>query len=206
MSLELYLAFMLASFVLMVTPGPNMALTVANSLAHGPRRALLTVAGAASALAVHLTVIGVGLGWLTALLAGWFEVLRWIGVVYLLWLGWNEWRAKPVPLDPAKIPPMAGSRLWGQGFLVCLTNPKVLLFLAAFFPQFIVPGRPVLPQMALLGATFIAIGFLCDSTCALVAGRMRHRLQDARRMRLRHRVTGTLLIGTGIGLALARRA
>jgi homoserine/homoserine lactone efflux protein len=205
MSWELYLAFVLASVVLMVTPGPNMALTVANSLAHGPRRALLTVAGAASGLAVHLTVVTIGLGWLTALLADWFELLRWVGVAYLFWLGWMEWRAHPVPIDPAAIRPTSGIRLWAQGFVVCLTNPKVLLFCAAFFPQFVVPGGPLLLQMAVLGATFIATGFTCDTICAVLAGRMRQGLRDSRRVRLRHRITGTLLIGTGIGLALARR-
>jgi threonine/homoserine/homoserine lactone efflux protein len=205
MSLQLYLAFVLATVVLMVTPGPNMALTVANSLAQGPRRALLTVAGSASGLALHLVVVTIGLGWLTALLADWLEILRWIGVVYLLWLGWMEWRAHPVPIDPAATPTSPGFRLWAQGFGVCLTNPKVLLFCAAFFPQFVVPGGPLLVQMALLGATFIAIGFTCDSICAGLAGRMRKGLRDSRRVRLRHRITGTLLIGTGIGLALARR-
>jgi threonine/homoserine/homoserine lactone efflux protein len=203
--LELYLTFALATFVLMITPGPNMALTVANSLAHGPRRALLTVAGAASALAVHLSVVTIGLGWMTSLLADWFEWLRWIGVAYLLWLGWNEWRTAPVVLDTAPALPMRGSRLWAQGFVVCLTNPKVLLFCAAFFPQFVRPQGSLLGQMALLGATFIAIGLSCDTACALLAGRMRERLKDLRRVRLRHRITGTLLIGTGIGLALARR-
>jgi homoserine/homoserine lactone efflux protein len=206
MSLQLYLAFVLATLVLMLTPGPNMALTVANSLAHGPRRALLTVAGAGSGLAVHLVIVTIGLGWLTTTLADWFELLRWLGVAYLFWLGWTEWRAHPAAIDPAAIPTAPGFRLWAQGFLVCLTNPKVLLFCAAFFPQFVVPGAPLLAQMALLGVTFIAIGFICDTTCAVLAGRMRKGLADQRRVRLRHRITGTLLIGTGIGLALARRA
>jgi threonine/homoserine/homoserine lactone efflux protein len=205
-SLELYLAFVLATVVLMLTPGPNMALTVANSLAHGPRRALLTVAGASSGLVVHLVIVTIGLGWLTALLADWLEVLRWVGVAYLLWLGWMEWRARPVLLDPAAVPRAPAFRLWAQGFLVCLTNPKVLLFCAAFFPQFVVRGGSLLLQMTVLGATFIAIGFACDSTCAALAGRMRRGLADLRRVRLRHRITGTLLIGTGVGLALARRA
>lgn len=206
MSLQLYLAFVLATLVLMLTPGPNMALTVANSLAHGPRRALLTIAGSGTGLAVHLTVVTIGLGWLTTRLAEWMELLRWVGVAYLFWLGWMEWRVRPVALDPAATPPAPGFRLWAQGFIVCLTNPKVLLFCAAFFPQFVVPASPLLVQMALLGVTFIAIGFACDTTCAVLAGRMRGGLADLRRVRLRHRITGTLLIGTGIGLALARRA
>jgi homoserine/homoserine lactone efflux protein len=206
MSIELYLAFVLATIVLMLTPGPNLALTIANSLAYGPRRALLTVAGASSGLVVHLAVVTVGLGWLTALLADWFELLRWLGVAYLLWLGWCEWRVRPTALDSPSVRPSRGARLWAQGFLVCLTNPKVLLFCAAFFPQFVVPGHSLLQQMAVLGATFIAIGFVSDTIFAVLAGRMRRLLTDARRIRLRHRITGTLLIGTGIGLALARRA
>ena len=138
--MDLYLTFALATFVLMVTPGPNMALTVANSLAHGPRRALLTVAGAASALAVHLSVVTIGLGWMTSLLADWFEWLRWIGVAYLLYLGVSYWRSAPVDLTRTAPERRSPRAMVLRALLVSLSNPKTLLFYGALFPQFLSGG------------------------------------------------------------------
>ena len=138
-----------------------------------------------------------------AALADWFEWVRWIGVAYLVWLGLREWRRVPAAEPPPA--PLRGAwrMLFARAFLVCLTNPKVLLFYGAFFPQFVTPGGQAGAQLALLCASFLAIAVVVDCGWASLAGRLRPVL--ARFGRLRHRLTGGLLMGAGLGLALARR-
>ncbi|MDP6706040.1 MAG: LysE family translocator [Alphaproteobacteria bacterium] len=207
MNLELYLAFVLATVVLILIPGPNVALIVANSLSYGARTALMTVAGTSSAMVFQLAITAVGMTSVLLVLAAWFEWLRWLGVAYLVYLGIRAWRAPAEDLDAA--PPSArgsGRRLFWQGFLVSATNPKVLLFYAAFFPQFVDPARPLALQLGLLSATFLVIAVVLDSGFALAAGHARSWLRGAARARLRNRLTGGFLIGAGLGLALARRS
>lgn len=204
MPLELYLAFVLACAVLIVIPGPNVALIMANSMAHGVRYGLVTVAGTSSAIAVHLVLTVVGATAVLGFLASSFEWLRWLGVAYLVWLGISAWRS-PVS-DLSSVGPQARSAraIFGRGFLVGLTNPKTLLFYGAFFPQFIAPGPAAADQLALLAVTFLAVAIVLDSAWAVLAARLRGLLMA--HVRLRNRLTGGLLIGAGVGLALARRS
>lgn len=205
MNIELYLAFVLATAVLIVIPGPAVSLIVANSLAHGGRRALVTVAGTSSAIVAHLVVLTLGMTSLLLFLAEWFEILRWLGVAYLIYLGVQQWRAQPVALDD-RAPAVSAHRLFWQGFVINATNPKTLFFYAAFFPQFIDPARPGLTQMLILCVTFVVVATLLDGAWALLGGHLRRFLRGRKRARLRNRVTGSLLIGAGVGLALARRS
>jgi threonine/homoserine/homoserine lactone efflux protein len=205
MPFELYLAFVLATTILILSPGPNVTLIVANSLAYGVRHALTTVAGTSTAIAVQLALVVLGTTSIMAILADWFDGLRWLGVAYLVWLGIQHWRSSSMPSGETPAVSMAPFRLYWQGFLVSLTNPKVLLFLAAFFPQFVDPGQPPLPQLLLLSATYLTIGIVFDGGYALLADRVRPWIGGERRARFRDRVTGTLLIGAGVWLALARR-
>ena len=205
MPLDLYLAFVLASAVLILIPGPNVTLLVANSLAYGASRALVTLAGTSSAIALQLAITVLGMTSLIAVLAAWFEWLRWAGVLYLVWLGVQQWRAVPVALEDVDPRRVAGHTLFWRGFLVSATNPKTLLFYAAFFPQFVDPASAPLAQLLLMSATFLALATLLDGGYVLLAGRLRQLFRGPRRARLRNRLTGSLLIGAGLGLALARR-
>ncbi len=206
MSLELYLAFVAATTVLILIPGPAVALVVANSIAHGSRQALVSVAGLITAVAFQLVLVAFSMASAMALLSEWFEWLRWLGVAYLVYLGWRQWRAEPVALGDVCAPAVSRARLYWQGVVVNATNPKTLFFFAAFFPQFIDPLLPLGPQMALLCVTFLAIQALLDGGYALLGGRLRPWVASRARARLRNRVTGGLLIGAGLGLALARRS
>ena len=203
MPIELYLAFIAATVVLMVIPGPNVALIVANSVAHGARFGLLTVAGTSSAVVVQLSLTVLGASAVLNFLAASFDWLRWLGVVYLVWLGIAAWRAPAV--DLAQVRPQARSarRILVRGFLVGLTNPKTLLFYGAFFPQFITPGPTAGDQLLLLAVTFLGVAIVCDSVWAILAGRLRVLLVT--HTRLCNRLTGGLLVGAGLGLAMARR-
>lgn len=204
MSLDLYLAFVVACAILILIPGPNVALIVANSVAHGVRYGLVTVAGTASAMVLQLALVVLGASTALAVLAGVFDWLRWVGVAYLVWLGVRAWRAPPVDLAHTEAERRSAAAIFARGFLVSLTNPKTLLFYGAFLPQFVATGGgETTRQLLMLAATFLAIAVLLDGAWAVLAGRLRRLL--ATHARLRSRLTGGLLIGAGVGLALARR-
>ncbi len=138
-----------------------------------------------------------------AALAGWFGLIRWAGVAYLVVLGIRQWRA-PIPAPgTADARPRSLRAIWLRGLVVAATNPKTLLFYGAFFPQFVRPDRAPAPQLALLCVTYVLVALGIDSLWALLAGRARGWL--TRRARLRNRLSGGALIGAGIGLALVHR-
>jgi homoserine/homoserine lactone efflux protein len=203
MHLDLYLGFVLATTILILIPGPNVSLIMANSIAHGTRYGLLTVIGTSSAIIVQLGLTVLGLSATLGMMATWFEWVRWIGVAYLLYLGIRQWRAPPVDLTRTRPQPRSVRAIALRGFLISLTNPKTLLFYGAFFPQFLSPDAPFAPQVMVLSVTFFVIATGLDGMWALLAGRLRGLL--AIRGTLRNRLSGGFLIGAGIGLALAHR-
>src|SRR5580765_8974747 len=198
--MHLYFAFVLAVTILMLIPGPNVALIIANSVAYGPRYGLLTVAGTSSAMVVQLALTVLGMTELLGTLGAWFEWIRWIGVAYLIYLGVAQWRAPPVNLAEVAPEPKSARAMFMRALLVSLTNPKTLFFYGAFFPQFVVTSHDVGAQVAILSATFLLLAVLLDGCWALAAGRARGLL--AMRGRLRNRISGGLLMGAGVGLAL----
>lgn len=200
---DLYFAFVAATTLLMLVPGPNVALIVANSVAHGTRVGLLTVLGTSCAMVPQLLLTLLGMSTLLGVLAHWVEWVRWIGVAYLVYIGVKQWRAQPIDLTAVPAAPQSARTVFVRGFLVSLTNPKTLLFYGAFFPQFVDATRDAGSQFLLLTATFLALAVMLDSTWAILAGRARPFL--TLRGRLRNRLSGALLIGAGLGLALARK-
>ncbi len=203
---DLYLTFVLATALLILMPGPVVTVTVANALKYGTRHGLRTVIGASSATTLLLLVGGFGMASAFLLLAQWFDWLRWIGAAYLVFLGVQQWRAKPLSLTDDGVGAGPKKSSFWQGFMVSITNPKSILFFAAFFPQFIDPARPAGLQLLILSVTFLVIALILDSSYALLSGRLRPYLNDAKRGRLRNRITGGLLIGTGLVLAMARKS
>ena len=199
--LATYLAFIAATVLLALFPGPNMALIVANSVRHGPRAGLLTLCGTTSAMVVQLALVGVGMTTLLATMSVWFGVLRWLGAAYLVWIGVASWRSPAPRVDAAPIAQSART-LWVRGLLVSLTNPKLLLFFGAFFPQFIHRDAPVLPQVVWLSVTFVVVATAVDCCWAMLAARMRRLILA--RGRMLNRISGGLLVGAGVGLAFAR--
>jgi threonine/homoserine/homoserine lactone efflux protein len=131
---QLFLAFILAVTILMLIPGPNVALIVANSLAYGARYGLLTVAGTSAAMVVQLGLTALGMTGILHLLAGGFEWIRWAGVAWLVWLGVKQWRAPATDLSATPAGPKSRRAIFMRGLLVSLVNPKTLLFYGAFFP------------------------------------------------------------------------
>jgi threonine/homoserine/homoserine lactone efflux protein len=203
MSLHLYLAFVAACIALALLPGPVVTLIIANGLRHGTRAALINVAGAQTGLAIVIGIVAVGLTSLMATMGYWFDWVRFAGAAYLVWLGIKLIRSpvEAVNADAPPPPPRGGFFL--QGFLVLLSNPKVLVFFGAFIPQFMDMSRDHFSQVALLGVTFMITGAITDSIYALLAGRAR-RFFSERRTRALSRVSGGFMIGGGIWLALTR--
>jgi homoserine/homoserine lactone efflux protein len=205
MGSETYLAFCLATALLILMPGPIVTLTVANSLKHGSKTGFLTTVGATVGSGVLLTAGAFGMAWALDLLADWFTWLRIIGAGYLIYLGFRQWREAAHGLEDMKADKHPGREVMLHGFVVAITNPKTILFYAAFFPQFIDLSQPTGPQLFLMSITFLCIAVAIDGSYAFLAGRLRPWLQGGNRGRIRNRITGTLLVGTGIALAFARK-
>ena len=203
---ELFAAYLFATAVLILMPGPIVTLVVANSLAYGARTGLATVAGASSGNALLIAAGALGLTTVLALVADVFQWVRWAGVAYLVYLGIRHWQAVfRQPAETAARPMPSAHGVFWQGVLVAITNPKTILFYAAFFPQFLDTTLPVGPQLACMSVAFVVIATTFDSGYAVLAGRLRAFFAEGRGARWRNGITGTLLIGTGLGLALARR-
>ena len=206
MNLHLFLAYCLAVAILIVMPGPIVTLVVANSLSHGSRSGLVTVAGASVGNAILLGATAVGLVAFFALLSEIFEVVRWAGAGYLIWLGVGAWRAHGgQELEIAPAAKRSSRVVFLQGFLIGITNPKAIVFYIAFLPQFVDSHLPAGPQLLVMTGTMIVMALLSDSAYALLAGRAQIWFTAPGRRRLQSRITGTLLIGVACGLLLARR-
>src|SRR3977135_2892708 len=173
MSLQVYLAFVAACIALALIPGPVVTLVIANGLRHGTRAALTNIAGVQAGLAIVIGIVAVGLTSLMATMGYWFDWVRFAGAAYLVWLGVKLIRSpvEGVKSDAPPPPPRGGFFL--QGFLVLLSNPKVLVFFGAFIPQFMDMSEAPSPQVALLGIPFMVTAAMTDAIYALLAGRAR---------------------------------
>src|SRR3977135_3640370 len=202
MSLQVYLAFLAACIALALLPGPVVTLVIANGLRHGTRAALTSILGVQAGLAIVIGIVAVGLTSLMATMGYWFDWVRFAGAAYLVWLGIKLIRSPAEGVDAVTPPPPRGG-VFLQGFLVLLSNPKVLVFFGAFIPQFVDMSKDHFSQVALLGVTFMVTGAITDTVYAVLAGRARL-FFSARRTRLLSQVSGGFMIGGGIWLALTR--
>jgi threonine/homoserine/homoserine lactone efflux protein len=202
MSLELFAAYLLACVVFTLVPGPTVTLIIANSLTHGTRAGLLNVAGTQLGLAVFVGVLVIGLASVIETMGVWFDWVRFIGAAYLVWIGIKMFRASGKLDEPGKTAAPRGG-FFLQGFLVMLSNPKVLIFFGAFIPQFVDPNGDYVTQVILLGATAMFTAAVTDGSYAILTGRARSVLTRAR-VRMISKLSGVFLIGGGVWLALTR--
>ena len=207
MSVQLLLAFAATCVLLALTPGPNMALIVANTASHGLRAGLATLAGTATGLVLLVTAAAIGMTSVVVLMAAWFDVLRWIGACYLAWLGLQQlrswWRNRTVSAA-TELRPGSGRKWYLQGVGISLSNPKVLFFLGAFLPQFVDASGNVPVQLAIFAAMFVAILVAVDLGYTLMIAGARERFSSAR-LRMLDGVSGLLLLVGGAALAMTRR-
>jgi threonine/homoserine/homoserine lactone efflux protein len=169
-----YPLFLAACVVLAITPGPNLLYLVSRTLCQGRAAGLLSLAGTTSGFIVHILAASLGLSAVLIAMPVLFDVVRFAGAAYLLWLAWDSVRARGASLfTPRPLAPERPSRLYRTGFVTTVLNPKVAMFYLALFPQFVVPAQgSVLLQSLLLGATQVAIAVISDGLFVLAAARM----------------------------------
>lgn len=201
-SLESLALFVFACIALAMTPGPNVALIVGTSLKYGSRAGILTATGVNVGLIAQLTVVAAGLAYLVEAFSHHFDLVRYCGAAYLVWLAVRQWRNAGAP--PASSAPSAHAA-FGRGLAVAFANPKTLLFHAAFLPQFVTNTAHPVPQIALLAVIFAAIALVGDVLWALAADRARAALAG-RFTRIADRVSAGILVGgAAVLLAAGRR-
>jgi threonine/homoserine/homoserine lactone efflux protein len=202
--LSILLPYLLACVLFSVIPGPSVSVVVANSLASGTRAGLLTILGTEIAMLVMVTIVALGLDMVMSIVAEAFVVIKLVGAAYLIWIGWKMFTSTgQLDFQPGERLPV-GRYLW-QGAVVNLSNPKTLLFLGAFLPQFVDTSRPAFGQIMVLGLIVMAVATASDCVYAVLAGRARQVLTAAR-VRLMSRVSGVILMLGGVWLAFQKRA
>ena len=203
MALELWLVYFVATLGLALTPGPNSLLALTHGGLYGARMALATILGGVVGFSTLIALAMFGLSALLKTAPNALLALKWIGGAYLIWLGVQLWRSPPMTLTLADsgVRPSA-SRLFRQGLLSALSNPKVILFYGAFLPQFVDPQRGLAVQFVVMAATFAVVEFLVELLLALLAFRVRPWLQ--RGGSAFNRSCGVLFVLIGVALPLAR--
>lgn len=201
----LFLSFVVVSSAVIVMPGPNVMVTIATSLTHGYVRGLQTVTGTLLAMAIQLYVAAAGTAVLAETLSEVFEKIRWAGVAYLLYLGITHVRAAVNGKDLNRRNNVSAAGSFSRGFVVGITNPKTILFFGAFLPQFTTSSLPIARQLLILSATFLLLALLFDSLYVLAASKAGGFACRPAFRRWLNAGAGSLLIGSSVGLAVARR-
>lgn len=208
MDITLWLTFVAASTALLLIPGPTILLVMSYALSQGRRVAVASATGVALGDAIAMSASLAGLGALVLASATLFTLLKWVGAAYLVWMGWKLFRSAgdaalgsigPVRDVPAR-------EVFGHAAVVTALNPKSIVFFIAFVPQFIRPDAPLLPQFAVLTATFVTLATVNALAYALLADRLRTGLKRPTVLRRMTQGGGIALMGMGLITALTRRA
>ncbi len=198
----LLLAFIPAALALNLTPGADMMFCLGQGLKGGPRAALAADAGIALGCMVHVLIAGAGLGAVVARVPAAFEVIRWVGVCYLLWLAYAALRHR----SGGDLPPVEPARAFREGFIVNLTNPKVILFVLAFVPQFVDITHPVLPQFLIFGAVLSLGGLVVNGLVGVFAGGVGRQMAGSpRAARWLGRISAGIFVALAARLALIQK-
>lgn len=209
MGLQAWWLFVVMTFVVSATPGPNMLLVMSHSARFGLRSAVMTMAGCMSALLCMMSISAAGLGALLHTFPAVFDALRYAGAAYLAYLGYKLWRADRAAMPEGDAPALddvrrGGGSFYWQGLAVAASNPKAIVFSAAFFPQFIQPEQPALMQFGILLATFTVIEVSWYGIYAVSGQKLSRYLQQAQVMKNFNRVTGGVFVGFAALMAASR--
>jgi homoserine/homoserine lactone efflux protein len=205
---ETWLAFLAAACLISISPGAGVIACMAAGLRFGLARGMWNIFGLITGILFTMLVVAVGLGALLAASTIAFTVVKWLGVVYLVWLGVQQWRAPAIAIDPdAAASELGGTRrqLYVRGFLVNATNPKGIVFMLAVLPQFIDPAKPLVAQYAVCGATLMATDLVVMSAYTAFAAKALRLLRKPAQIRTMNRTFGGLLMAMGALLASFKR-
>lgn len=207
MNLHTWWIFAVTVFVLCGTPGPNMLHVMTRSVRVGFRRSIAAMAGCLTALVLALAISAAGLGAVLKASPMVFDVLRYAGVAYLVYLGIKAWRGGDAPIDVGSttaLVPSSRTVLFRDGFIIGISNPKLLLFASAFLPQFVNLTQPQLPQFVILVATFAVMEMFWYTVYAAGGRGLAGHLAKPGLRKVFDRVVGTIFIGFGLALLRAR--
>jgi len=207
MSLHTWWLFLAMTFVVSATPGPNMLLVMSHSARFGLRPAIATMCGCMTSLLAMMCISAAGMGALLHAFPAVFDAMRLAGAAYLAYLGIQGWRAPVADApDPGAVatPVLAPGHLYRQGVLVAASNPKAILFAAAFLPQFLDPALPQLGQFAVLLSTFAVVEVGWYLVYAVSGHTLSRYLRQASVMRVFNRVTGGIFVGFAALMATVR--
>lgn len=207
MSLEIYIAYILATTLILIIPGPTIILVISQAVLHGRKTVVPLAAGVVLGDFTAMTLSLLGLGAIMSASAALFTLFKWIGALYLLYLGINLWRAKPQDADAQPgITDASPRSLFKSAFIVTALNPKSIAFFVAFLPQFISPSSPALGQTLILGGTFLVLAFVNALLYAVFAGQLREMIKRSRVRKWFNRCGGSALIGAGLLTAGMQRS
>jgi homoserine/homoserine lactone efflux protein len=197
---DLYLAFLLPAAALALVPGPTVTVIIANSLKHGTRAGMMNVLGTQVGVIIWLAIAVLGLGAAINVMGVWFDVLRYAGAAYLMWMGIKLFLSKG-DLAVATERARPNGSFFLQGFVVIMSNPKMLVLFGAIIPPFIPPGGDVMRLTLIMGLTFNAIAAVGDTTYALLAGKAGAWLSQSR-IRSIEIISGCCLVGGAAWMVL----
>lgn len=207
MSFATWITFVIAACLIAISPGSGAVLSMSHGLSYGVRKTSSTILGLQAGLLLVLFVAGAGVGSLLLASEVAFSIVKTVGALYLIYLGFSQWRAK-VSIGQQQTAmvalPSMQKRFW-TGFLTNATNPKGIIFMVAVLPQFITPGAPLLPQLLILAATMCTIDMLVMHSYALLASSMQRFFRDAHAVKQQNRVFGGLLMAVGTALFFVKR-
>ena len=207
MSLEVWIPFALASTLILIIPGPTIILVISQTVAHGRRSVVPLVAGVFLGDFTAMTLSLLGLGAVLSASAALFNIFKWIGAIYLVYLGIKLWRLDPKNNSIKYNAKNSSARsLLKSSFFVTALNPKSIAFFVAFLPQFIDPLKPAFFQLTLLGGTFLLLATINAALYAFFAGQLSEHMRKRNIRKLFNRCGGSALIGAGIFAAAMKRS
>src|SRR3569623_534368 len=209
MTFATWLSFLAAAFLIALSPGSGAVLSMTHGISYGMRKSSATILGLQAGLLLVLFVAGAGVGSLLLASDGAFRLLKIIGALYLIWLGWSQWHAKTPagvtqPSAEASAAPSLRRRFM-TGFLTNATNPKGIVFMVAVLPQFISRNAALAPQLLILAATMCSVDLLVMHGYAFAAASMQGNFRDARAVKKQNRLFGGLLMAVGVALFFVKR-
>lgn len=206
MDLTLWISFIGTVLVIGVTPGPSVLLASANSMSYGAQKTVGTILGDLTANSLQIILSSLGLASIVVSSGEIFSLIKWAGVAYLLYMGIAKIISKPnVKRFKNKSQKKGFLKLYSEGFLMSASNPKAIVFFAALFPLFINEQYAFVPQVLLLGITYLAIDGICLLVYVRFASRLKRYLEDKEKVYMQNRIIGVLLICSGLMLSMVRR-